>query len=230
MHRIQRFEKHYVNRVGWIRAAVLGANDGILSTSSVAVGVVAANGPLVLSTLAALVAGALSMAAGEYVSVSSQEDIEKSDIQREKMELLEMPDEELEELAKIYEKRGLDKELAMKVAVQLSEKDALGAHTRDELGINEVTLANPLQAAAASMGSFTLGGILPFLVAFLAPEAEMIFYQYGFAIVFLALLGAVAARTGGTHIGKSVLRIVVWGTIAMAVSVLVGRLFGINMA
>lgn len=226
MHPIHSFEKHYVNRVGWIRAAVLGANDGILSTSSVAVGVAAANGPLVLSTLAALVAGALSMAAGEYVSVSSQKDIEKADIERERKELESMPEEELAELAAIYEQRGLSSELAKTVARELTEKDALSAHTRDELGITEITLANPLQAALASMGSFSLGGALPLLVALFAPLKEMIFYQYGFAILFLVLLGATAAKTGGSPLGKSVARVVVWGTIAMAISVLVGWLFG----
>lgn len=230
MPHISELERHYINKVGWIRAAVLGANDGIISTTSVAIGVAAAGGPLLLSTTAALVAGALSMAAGEYVSVSSQEDIEKADIKREASELERMPEIELKELAKIYEQRGLNPELAMQVATELTAKDALGTHVRDELGISEATMANPLQAALASMGSFTIGGILPLVVGLLAPAKLMIYYQYGFAIVFLTILGVMAARTGGSPVGKSVARVVIWGTIAMVVSALVGRLFGVEMA
>lgn len=229
MPHISELERHYINKVGWIRAAVLGANDGIISTTSVAIGVAAAGGPLLLSTTAALVAGALSMAAGEYVSVSSQEDIEKADIKREASELERMPEIELKELAKIYEQRGLDANLALQVATQLTEKDALGAHVRDELGISEATMANPLQAAFASMGSFTIGGVLPLMVGLLAPPKQMIYYQYAFAIVFLIILGVMAAKTGGSPVGKSVARVVIWGTIAMVISALVGRLFGVDM-
>lgn len=223
------FEKHYVNKSGWIRAAVLGANDGIISTTSVAIGVAAANGPVVLSTLAALVAGALSMAAGEYVSVSSQEDIERADIKREAGELERMPEIELNELAKIYEQRGLNKKLAHQVASRLHEVDALAAHTRDELGINEITSANPLQASFASMGSFTIGGLLPMGVALIAPMQQMVYFQYGFAVIFLAIMGAVAAKAGGSPTWKSVLRVTIWGTIAMVISALVGRLFGVSV-
>jgi len=221
-------EKHYTNRTGWLRAAVLGANDGIISTSSLVIGVAAAShtrAPIVLAALAGLVAGALSMAAGEYVSVSSQADIEKADLEREKIELETMPEVELKELAKIYVAQGLDEELAMQVAVQLTAKDALEAHARDELGINEHTQPKPLQAAFASGASFISGGILPFLVAFFAPINAMVFYQYGFAIVFLALSGAIAAKAGGSNIIKSMVRICFWGTIAMAVTALAGYVF-----
>ena len=221
-------EKHYTNRTGWLRAAVLGANDGIISTTSLVIGIAAASdtrSPIVLAALAGLVAGALSMAAGEYVSVSSQADIEKADLAREKIELETMPELELKELAKIYVGQGLDEDLAMQVAIKLTEKDALGTHARDELGINEITQPKPLQAAFASGASFISGGILPFLVAFLAPIKSMVFYQYGFAIVFLALSGAIAAKAGGSNMIKGILRICFWGTVAMAVTALAGYIF-----
>jgi VIT1/CCC1 family predicted Fe2+/Mn2+ transporter len=221
-------EQHYTNRTGWLRAAVLGANDGIISTTSLVIGIAAASdtrSPIVLAALAGLVAGALSMAAGEYVSVSSQADIEKADLAREKIELETMPEVELKELAKIYVAQGLDEDLAMRVAVKLTEKDALTAHARDELGINELTQPKPLQAAFASGASFISGGILPFLVAFLAPIKSMVFYQYGFAIVFLALSGAIAAKAGGSNMLKGVVRICFWGTVAMVVTALTGYLF-----
>jgi VIT1/CCC1 family predicted Fe2+/Mn2+ transporter len=221
-------EQHYTNRTGWLRAAVLGANDGIISTTSLVIGIAAASdtrSPIVLAALAGLVAGALSMAAGEYVSVSSQADIEKADLVREKIELETMPEVELKELAKIYVAQGLDEDLAMQVAVKLTEKDALTAHARDELGINELTQPKPLQAAFASGASFISGGILPFLVAFLAPIKSMVFYQYGFAIVFLALSGAIAAKAGGSNMLKGVVRICFWGTVAMVVTALTGYLF-----
>jgi VIT1/CCC1 family predicted Fe2+/Mn2+ transporter len=224
-------EKHYINRSGWLRAAVLGANDGILSTTSLAIGVAAASATrnaIVLAALAGLVAGALSMAAGEYVSVSSQSDVETADLEREKRELETMPEIELNELAKIYEQRGLTKELAMEVAVQLTHHDALGTHARDELGINEITQAKPLQAALASACSFIAGGLLPLLVSVFAPINQMIFFQYGCAIIFLAFSGAVASKAGGSLVGKSVLRICFWGTFAMFMSALVGYLFGVN--
>lgn len=226
-------EKHYTNRSGWLRAAVLGANDGILSTTSLAIGIAAASdtrNPIILAALAGLVAGALSMAAGEYVSVSSQSDIETSDLERERMELETMPEEELLELAKVYQHRGLTKELSIEVAKQLTAHDALGAHARDELGINEITTAKPLQAAFASASAFIIGGLLPLLVAFFAPIKTMVYYQYGFAIVFLAFSAMVSAKAGGAIIGKSVIRICFWGTVAMAVSALVGYLFGIKTA
>ena len=223
---------HYIHRSNWLRAAVLGANDGIISLSSLAIGVATASAtraPIVLATVAGLVAGALSMAAGEYVSVSSQTDTEKSDIEREKKELAEMPEAELDILAQIYEQRGLKKETARQVAVELTEKDALGAHMRDELGINEITQAKPIQAALASGASFTVGGILPLLVVLLAPVQGMEYWLYGLTIVFLVILGITSARIGGSSVPKSILRITVWGTIAMVLSALVGYLFGVNV-
>lgn len=224
-------EEHYTNRSGWLRAAVLGANDGILSTASLAIGVAAASAersPIVLAALAGLVAGALSMAAGEYVSVSSQSDIETADLEREKRELETMPEVELQELAKLYQQRGLDSELAMQVAVQLSAHNVLEAHARDELGINEITQPKPLQAALASGASFIAGGLLPLLVALFAPLGHMVICQYIFATVFLGLLGAVAARAGGSGIAKGIIRICFWGTIAMGITAFVGYLFGVS--
>lgn len=226
-------EKHYTNRSGWLRAAVLGANDGILSTTSLAIGVAAASDaryPIVLASLAGLVAGALSMAAGEYVSVSSQYDIEVSDLEREKKELDSMPDIELKELSNIYVERGLDKDLARQVATQLTKRNALEAHARDELGINQFTTPKPLQAALASGASFISGGVLPLLVSIFASLKYMVFYQYGFAIIFLALSGAMAAKVGGSPIAKSVMRICFWGTVAMGMTALVGYLFGVKTA
>lgn len=225
-------DSHYIHRSNWLRAAVLGANDGIISVSSLAIGVAAASStrePIVLATVAGLVAGALSMAAGEYVSVSSQTDIEKADIEREKKELEEMPEEELKILAQIYEKRGLKKETAMQVALELTEVDALGTHIRDELGINEISQANPIQAALASGGAFTVGGVLPLLVVLFAPIIGMEYWLYGFTTIFLIVLGTTAAKTGGSDVFKAVLRITVWGTIAMGLSALVGYLFGVNV-
>lgn len=171
-----------------------------------------------LATIAGLVAGTLSMAAGEYVSVSSQTDIEKADIQREMKELEEMPQEELKILAQIYEKRGLKQETAMQVAKELSEADVLGAHIRDELGINEISQANPLQAAFASGLSFSIGGILPLLVTLLAPVQSMEYWLYGFTLVFLIILGTISAKTGGSNIFRAIKRISIWGTIAMVIS------------
>jgi VIT1/CCC1 family predicted Fe2+/Mn2+ transporter len=225
-------DNHYIHRSNWLRAAVLGANDGIISISSLAIGVAAASStrePIVLATMAGLVAGALSMAAGEYVSVSSQTDTERADIEREKIELQEMPEEELQILAQIYEKRGLKKETALQVAIELTEKDALAAHVRDELGITETSQANPIQAALASGAAFSVGGILPLLVILFAPVRQMETWLYGFTLLLLMLLGIVAARTGGSSLKKGILRITIWGTIAMALSALVGYLFGINV-
>jgi VIT1/CCC1 family predicted Fe2+/Mn2+ transporter len=224
-------EKHYIHRSNWLRAAVLGANDGIISISSLAIGVASASASadsVILATTAGLVAGALSMAAGEYVSVSSQADTEKADIERELKELEEMPDEELLLLAQIYEKRGLKKDTAMQVAIELTEKDALGAHIRDELGIHELTQAKPVQAALASGLSFMAGGILPLMVVLLAPAHRMQYWLYGFTILFLALLGIISARTGGSPVKNAVLRITVWGTLAMLISALVGYWFGVQ--
>ena len=225
-------DNHYIHRSNWLRAAVLGANDGIISISSLAIGVAAASStrePIILATVAGLVAGALSMAAGEYVSVSSQTDTEKADIEREKKELEEMPEEELNILAQIYEKRGLKKETAMMVAIELTEKDALAAHIRDELGINEISQANPIQAALASGTAFTVGGILPLLTVLFAPVMGMEYWLYGFTIIFLILLGAIAAKTGGSQVLKAILRITIWGTLAMGLSALAGYIFGVNL-
>jgi VIT1/CCC1 family predicted Fe2+/Mn2+ transporter len=225
-------DSHYIHRSNWLRAAVLGANDGIISISSLAIGVAAASTerePIVLATVAGLVAGALSMAAGEYVSVSSQTDTEKADIEREAKELKEMPEQELQILAEIYEQRGLKKETAMQVAKELTENDALSAHVRDELGINKISQANPIQAALASGASFLVGGILPLMVALFASVQGMEYWMYGFTIVFLMILGILSARTGGSRISKAILRITIWGTIAMGLSALVGYLFGVNV-
>jgi VIT1/CCC1 family predicted Fe2+/Mn2+ transporter len=225
-------EKHYVTRMGWLRASVLGANDGILSTTSIVIGVAAAStdrNTIVLAALAGLIAGAMSMAAGEYVSVSSQSDSERSDLAREQQELLDMPEVELEELANIYVSRGLDPELAKQVAIQLTQHNALETHAREELGINEITAAKPLQAALASFGSFIFGAMLPFGVSIFAPVQSMVYVQYILSILFLMILGAIAAKTGGSAIGTAVLRIAFWGTAAMAITALVGHVFGVNV-
>ena|SRR5210317_2202189 len=225
-------DSHYIHRSNWLRAAVLGANDGIISISSLAIGVAAASStrePVVLATVAGLVAGALSMAAGEYVSVSSQTDTERADIEREKKELAEMPEEELNILAQIYEKRGLKSETAFQVAKELTEADVLGAHIRDELGINEISKANPIQAALASGAAFLVGGVLPLLMILFFPIKEMEYWLYGSTIIFLMILGAMAAKTGGSNVKKAIVRITTWGTIAMGLSALVGYLFGVNV-
>jgi len=225
-------DNHYIHRSNWLRAAVLGANDGILSTASIAIGVAAASDirePIILATLAGLVAGTLSMAAGEYVSVSSQTDVEKADIEREKQELNEMPEIELLRLAEIYEKRGLKKETALTVAKEFTEHDVLGAHVRDELGINEISQAKPIQAAFASGTAFTIGGLLPFLVVLFLPLKSLEYSLYGFALLFLITLGALAARTGGSSIRKAIIRITFWGTAAMGLTALVGYLFNVNV-
>jgi len=224
-------EIHFVKRSGWLRAAVLGVNDGILSTTSIAIGIAAASNtrsPIILAALAGLVAGALAMAAGEYVSVSSQADTETADLKREKRELETTPDIELEELANHYQDRGLDSDLAMKVALQLTEHDVLEAHAKDELGINEIKRPKPLQAALASVSSFTVGGLLPFSVSLIAPLNHMVMYLYSFSIVFLAFSGTIAAKVGGSSIAKGIIRICLWGTIAMAVTAFVGYLFGVK--
>ena len=225
-------ETHYIHRSNWLRAAVLGANDGIISVASLAIGVATASSsrdPILLATVASMVAGALSMAAGEYVSVSSQTDIERADIKREAKELAEMPELELQMLAKIYEERGLKKETAMLVAREMTEHDALAAHIRDELGITDINQANPIQAALASGAAFTAGGLLPLLVVIFAPVDNMVYSLYGFTIISLVILGAVSAKTGGAKPVKPMIRIVIWGTIAMALSALVGYIFGVNV-
>ncbi len=225
-------DNHYIHKSNWLRAAVLGANDGILSVSSLAVGVAAANTSretIILATVAGLVAGALSMAAGEYVSVSSQTDIEKADIAREAQELAEMPEEELHTLALIYEQRGLKRETAMQVAIELTEKDALAAHVRDELGITEISQAHPTQAALASGASFIVGGVLPLIVALFVPLHSITFFLYGSTILSLMILGAISAKVGGAGILKAVLRVSIWGTIALGISAFVGYLFGVNV-
>ena len=214
-----------------MRAAILGANDGILSTASIIIGVAAAattRESIVLAGIAGLVAGALSMAAGEYVSVSSQSDIETADLKREQQELDEYPEEELQELAKIYSNRGLTPELSLEVAKQLTQHNALEAHARDELGINEISQAKPLQAAFASGAAFIFGGIMPIIVALYTKIDSMILFQYAFSILFLALLGAIAAKTGGSSVWKAVIRITFWGTLAMLFTALIGYLFGVS--
>ena len=222
-------EMHRSHRVGWLRAAVLGANDGIVSTASLVIGVAAAassHEAVMLAGVAGLFAGALSMAAGEYVSVYSQADTEKADIELEKKHLEAEPEYELRELAAIYEGRGLTPELALEVAQQLMEHDALGAHTRDELGISETTTARPLQAAVFSAAAFSVGAALPLVVTWFSPFTMMISLVAISSLIFLASLGAVAAKAGGAGMLKGSLRVLFWGAIAMAVTAGVGKLFG----
>ncbi|MFM9903476.1 MAG: VIT family protein [Pyrinomonadaceae bacterium] len=222
-------EMHRSHRIGWLRAAVLGANDGIVSTSSLVIGVAAAasdHQAVMLAGIAGLFAGSLSMAAGEYVSVHSQADTEKADIELERRHLAEEPEFELHELASIYEGRGLDPDLALTVAERLMAHDALGAHTRDELGISETMAARPFQAAVFSAVSFALGAALPLVVTWAAPVTRLIPLVAISSLFFLALLGAVAARAGGAGLLKGAIRVLFWGAIAMAATALVGRLFG----
>lgn len=222
-------ERHRTAHIGWLRAAVLGANDGLISTSSLVVGVASAQaerGPVLLTALAGLVAGALSMAAGEYVSVSSQADTEQADLARERGELATQPEAEHRELTGIYQQRGLTPALAAEVATQLMAHDALGAHARDELGLSELTLARPLQAALASAGSFAAGAALPLLVVLLLPVGVVVPATIGASLVLLAALGALAARLGGARPLRGALRVTFWGAVAMAATALVGRLFG----
>ena len=227
--RARHLERHRTDRIGWLRAAVLGANDGIVSTASLIVGVAAANtdhSTLMITGVAGLVAGAMSMAAGEYVSVYSQADTEKADIERERLELLSDAASEHKELAAIYVGRGLDVALADQVATQLMVHDALGAHTRDELGISHTLAARPIQAALASAGSFALGAVLPLIVTMLAPRSMLITLVSATSLVFLALLGAVAARAGGAAMMTGAVRVAFWGALAMALTAGVGKLFG----
>jgi VIT1/CCC1 family predicted Fe2+/Mn2+ transporter len=223
-------ERHYGSRIGWLRAAVLGANDGIVSTASLLVGVAAAEpgrAPMLLAGVAGLVAGAMSMAAGEYVSVSSQADTEGADLERERGELASDPAAEKGELAGIYEQRGLSEALARQVADELMEHDALGAHLRDELGLSEIHRARPLQAAFASAATFSVGAGLPLFVAWITPLPVVIPWVAGCSLVFLAILGALAARVGGARILRGTVRVVFWGAFAMALTALVGRLVGV---
>lgn len=222
-------ERHRTDRVGWLRAAVLGANDGIVSTASLLVGVAAAHAnhiSLLLTGVAALVAGAMSMAAGEYVSVHSQADTELADLTRERAELEKNPAAEQRELTAIYVARGLDAELASEVAEQLMGYDALAAHARDELGISETLSARPIQAALASAASFAVGAFLPLAVTLVAPEAHRIVFLSGASLAFLAVLGAIAARVGGADALTGALRVAVWGALAMAITAGAGALFG----
>jgi VIT1/CCC1 family predicted Fe2+/Mn2+ transporter len=222
-------EIHHTDRIGWLRAAVLGANDGIVSTASLIVGVAAAStgrNEVLVAGVAGLVAGAMSMAAGEYVSVSSQADTEQADLARERSELATIPARELDELAGIYVERGLDPALARQVAEQLTAKDALAAHARDELGISEMTTARPVQAALASAATFAVGAALPLLVVLLAPDAILLYAVSIASLIFLALLGAVSARAGGAPVLRATLRVTFWGALAMALTAAVGALFG----
>jgi len=227
----EQSEKHYGERTGWLRAAVLGANDGIVSTSSLIVGVAAAQATqhnIMIAGIAGLVAGAMSMAAGEYVSVSSQSDTEKADLERERKELEEDAAFEHKELTNIYIERGLDKELAQKVATQLTAHDALGAHARDELGISENRKAQPVQAALASAASFAVGAVLPVLVVIFIPLKDIIVTVSVSSLLFLALLGGLAARIGGAKILIGITRVTFWGAFAMAITAAVGTLFGVQ--
>jgi len=223
-------ERHLVERIGWLRAAVLGANDGIVSTASLIVGVAAASttrGEVLLAGVAGLVAGAMSMAAGEYVSVSSQADTEAADLSRERKELAASPVLESQELSSIYQTRGLDKVTADEVAAQLMAKDAIGAHARDELSITHVTTARPVQAAITSAATFTTGASLPLLAAWLSPAGRPMIVAVSVAsLLFLAILGAVGAKAGGAPVGKATLRVAFWGALAMAITAGIGKLVG----
>ena len=223
-------ESHLVSRIGWLRAAVLGANDGIVSTASLIVGVAAAaksSSEVLVAGIAALVAGAMSMAAGEYVSVSSQSDIERADIERERRALIDTPEAEEAELASIYEARGLSPATAALVARELSERDALGAHVRDELGLSEIHAANPLQAALASGLTFTVAAAVPLVAAVLAPAGQVIPVVVVATLLCLGALGAIGAHAGGAPRLPATLRVLFWGAAAMAITAGVGRVFGV---
>lgn len=223
-------ERHRTQRIGWLRAAVLGANDGIVSTASLVLGVAAAGADsqgILIAGVAGLVAGAMSMAAGEYVSVSSQSDTERADLARERNELATVPEQEQAELTAIYVKRGLDPALASRVASELTQHDALGAHARDELGISDVLAARPIQAALASAGTFSVGAALPLLTAMLFPASVLMWAVSGGSLLFLALLGALSARAGGAPVVAATTRVTFWGALAMALTAAVGALFGV---
>jgi vacuolar iron transporter family protein len=226
-------EPHRSRRAGWLRAAVLGANDGLISTSSLVIGVAAAQAarePVLIAGVAGLIAGALSMAAGEYVSVSSQADVERADLEQEKQALHANPEAERAELAAIYVRRGLDPELAARVAEQLSAHDALGAHARDEIGISEISQARPLQAALASAAAFSVGAAAPVLLVLFLPPAALMSAVSLSTLVLLAVLGAIAARLGGADWLKGSVRVAFWGAAAMALTGMIGRLFGTAVA
>jgi VIT1/CCC1 family predicted Fe2+/Mn2+ transporter len=227
---MRHIEKHKTHRIGWLRAAVLGANDGIVSTASLVLGVAAAGASsksILITGVAGLVAGAMSMAAGEYVSVSSQADTERADLDKERKELATDPQHEHEELAAIYVGRGLDAALAAEVATQLTKHDALGAHARDELGISETLSARPVQAALASAGTFSVGAVLPLLVVLLVPLSQLMWVVSVSSLLFLALLGSLAAHAGGASVLTSAVRVTFWGALAMALTAGVGALFGV---
>ncbi len=227
---MRHVERHRTHRVGWLRAGVLGANDGIVSTASLVLGVSAAGANsegLLIAGVAGLVAGSMSMAAGEYVSVSSQADTERADLKRERQELATSPQHEQAELTAIYVKRGLDTELASEVATQLMKHDALGAHARDELGISDTLAARPVQAAFASAGTFAVGAALPLGIAVLSPASVVLWSVSGSSLVFLALLGSLAARAGGAPMISAAWRVTFWGALAMALTAGVGALFGV---
>jgi vacuolar iron transporter family protein len=222
-------EQHLVSRIGWLRAAVLGANDGIVSTASLIVGVAAAaasRSDVLVAGIAGLIAGAMSMVAGEYVSVSSQSDTEKADLARERAELASQPDFEHEELAQIYVRRGLEQSLAREVATQLMARDALAAHAHDELGISEATTARPTQAALTSAATFAVGAAMPLLMVLVSPSALLIPIVSVASLLFLALLGAIGARAGGADIMRATMRVTFWGAIAMALTAGIGALVG----
>jgi VIT1/CCC1 family predicted Fe2+/Mn2+ transporter len=232
MPRATHAERHYAHRIGWLRAAVLGANDGIVSTAALVVGVAAAQSgrsAVLVAGLAGLVAGAMSMAAGEYVSVSSQADTERADLARERRELTEQPEAELHEQQKIYMDRGLVETLAVEVARQLSAGDILAAHARDELGITEAMSARPIQAALASAATFAVGAALPLVVAAIVPEGAIIPLVAAASLVCLAALGALAAGAGGAGKVRGAVRVTFWSLIALAATALVGRLFGTSV-
>ena len=227
---VGHFEQHAVNRIGWLRAAVLGANDGIVSTASLIIGIAAAGtarSDMILAGVAGLVAGAMSMAAGEYVSVSSQSDTEKADLARERAELVDDPEHELEELTGIYQARGLDRATAQEVARQLTAHDSLAAHARDELGLTDTGAARPLQAAFASAATFTAGAALPLLSVMLAPVAAIIPVVAVSALAFLILLGWLGARAGNAPPVRAIVRVTFWGAAAMLATALIGRAVGV---
>jgi vacuolar iron transporter family protein len=232
MARVSKHKEHHrTARVGWLRAAVLGANDGIVSTAALIVGVAAAgteSRTILLSGLAGLLAGAMSMAAGEYVSVHSQADAENADLDQEKDELQHKPEAELRELASIYVGRGLDPSLARQVAEQLTAHDALGAHARDELGISEVLAPRPIQAALSSAASFTVGASLPLLLVLLIPAQRLVLWVSAASLVLLAVLGALAARAGGADPVRGTMRVTFWGALALAMTASMGTLFGLS--
>ena len=228
---MRHIERHRTHRIGWLRAAVLGANDGIVSTASLVLGVAAAGASsesILIAGVAALVAGAMSMAAGEYVSVSSQADTERADLDRERKELAADPEHEHAELTTIYVGRGLDAGLASDVVTQLMAHDALGAHGRDELGISDTLTARPVQAALASAGTFSVGAVLPLLIVFFVPASALMWAVSASSLLFLALLGSLSARAGGASVKTAAARVIFWGTLAMALTAGVGALYGVT--